>query len=148
MEIIDEILSQHHYNKSTLIGILQDIQAKLNYLPENVLRYVAEELKVPLTQVYAVASFYKAFSLKEKGKHCLHICTGTACHVKGAKKIMEILEKSLKIKVGETTSDKKFTLENVNCLGACALAPVMVIDNKYFGQVSSENINPILKKYK
>lgn len=147
-EILDEILSKYNYNKSALISILQDIQAKKKYLPEDSLKYIAKELKIPQTQIYAVATFYKSFSLKEKGKHCLNVCTGTTCHVKGAKKIIEILKRNLKIKEGETTSDKKYTLETVNCLGACAMGPIMVIGDKYFGQITSKQVISIIRKYK
>ena len=132
--------------KSSLIAILEDIQAKYSYLPENVLRSVAEETGRSLVDIYGVATFYKTFSLKPRGKHLVSVCVGTACHVRGAKNISREVEQQLSIKAGQTTPDKEFTLETVNCLGACALGPVVVVDGHYFPQVKVSMVSDILER--
>jgi len=128
-----------------LIEVLQDIQAKYNYLPEDVLRKVSQELEVPLIEVFRVANFYKAFTLKPRGKHLVTICMGTACHVRGAPKFVDEVLGYLKIKPGETTPDGVFTVETVNCLGACALGPVVVMDGKYHKHMTTEKLRLLLK---
>ena len=133
--------------KVDVIRILQEIQSKYNYLPKKDLSRITKELNIPLSQTYSLATFYKAFSLKPRGKHLISLCMGTACHVRGAEKILEELERVLKIKSGETTDDSLFTLEAVNCLGACALGPLMAINGEYYGKMSLKKINGILKKY-
>ena len=147
LEKIGQILKKHNRDESALIAILQDIQAEENYLPQDVLKHVAKSMDVPLTRVYSLATFYKAFSLKPRGKHLINVCLGTACHVRGAPRILEKLERDLRVKAGETTEDKKFTLETVNCLGACALGPIVVIDGKYHGQMTSSKVSSLLKGY-
>lgn len=131
-----------------LISILEDIQEQYNYLPEEYLRAVAKQLNIPLRDVYGVATFYHAFSLEPRGKHCLTVCLGTACHVRGGARIADKLSQKLNIKPGETTKDKKFTLETVNCLGACALGPVVVLDKKSHGNMSPVSAEKLLKKYR
>lgn len=143
---VDTILKKHNHNVGQLIGILQDIQAEFNYLPKHPLEYVAQKLGVPEAQVFGVATFFKAFSLKPRGKHIVHVCMGTACHVRGAKRILEECERDMGIKAGETTKDAKFTLETVNCLGACALGPIMVVDGNYHGRITPEGAKKELKK--
>jgi NADH-quinone oxidoreductase subunit E len=145
--VVCEIIENHGYQKSSLIGILQDIQARMNYLPRKALLQVAKSLDVPLTSIYEVATFYKAFSLEPKGRHTIQVCLGTACHVRGGARILGYLENRLDVKSGGTTGDLAFTLESVNCLGACALGPMMVIDKKYYGKINTNKIEPILKKY-
>jgi NADH-quinone oxidoreductase subunit E len=145
---ICEIIEKHGYQSSALIGILQDIQERMNYLPRKALLHVSRSLDIPLTNIYEVATFYKAFSLEPKGRHTLQVCLGTACHVRGGARILSYLENLLEVKAGGTTKDLSFTLESVNCLGACALGPVMVIDRKYFGRIHIDKIEPILKKYR
>jgi NADH-quinone oxidoreductase subunit E len=145
--VVCEIIESHGYQRSSLIGILQDIQAKMNYLPRKALLQVAKSLEIPVTTIYEVATFYKAFSLEPKGRHTIHVCLGTACHVRGGARILSYLENRLDTKSGETTSDLAFTLESVNCLGACALGPMMVIDRKYYGKINTNKIESILKKY-
>ena len=142
----DEIINRYGGEKGALISILQDMNAEFNYLPETALKYTAEELKTPLSQVYHVATFYTAFSLKPRGKHLVKVCVGTACHVRGAQKVLETIQRKLGIKPGETTKDQKFTLETVSCLGACALGPVVVIDNNYHPATVS-TINTLFNKY-
>lgn len=131
VEIIDSIMAQYRHNPARLVGILQDIQKELRYLPQDALRHVAERLAVPLPRVYSVATFYQAFSLTPRGRHIVKVCMGTACHVRGAPRVLEELERKLGIKAGETTYDLEYTLLTVNCLGCCALGPVVVMDNTY-----------------
>jgi len=145
-QVVCDILEKHGFQRAALIAILQDIQAKVNYLPRKALVQVAKSLDLALTDVYEVATFYKAFSLEPKGKHTLQVCLGTACHVRGGARILDYLENRLDVKAGGTTQDLAFTLESVNCLGACALGPVMVVDRRYHGRVSPHKIEPILKK--
>ena len=120
-----------------LIPILQDIQKHYNYLPEEALKEVADTLNLPLRDVYGVATFYSSFSLSPKGKHIITVCVGTACHVRGGARIVEALSRELGIQAGETTQDLEFTLEAVNCLGCCAIGPIVVFDGEYHGEMSS-----------
>jgi len=147
LQSVCEIIERHGYQKASLISVLQDIQAKMNYLPRKALVQVAKSLDIPLTNVYEVATFYKAFSLEPKGRHTIQVCLGTACHVRGGARVLDYLENRLEVKTGGTTKDLGFTLESVNCLGACALGPMMVIDKKYYGKINAGKIEPILKKY-
>jgi len=147
LQVVCEIIERHGYQKASLIGILQDIQAKMNYLPRKALVQVAKSLDIPLTHIYEVATFYKAFSLDPRGKHTIQVCLGTACHVRGGSRVLDYLENRLEVKPGETTKNLSFTLESVNCLGACALGPMMVIDKKYFGKINTNKIESILEKY-
>jgi NADH-quinone oxidoreductase subunit E len=148
VEVVDTVLEKYNYDKSSLIGILQDIQRELKWLPEEALRMVSWRLDVPLTQLYALGSFYKAFSLKPRGRHLLNVCLGTACHVRGGPAIEEALEKELKILPSETTPDDRFTMEVVRCVGCCGLAPVIVIDENFHGKVSPEDAVKALENYK
>ena len=147
LQAVCEIIERHGYQKASLIGILQDVQAKMNYLPRKALAQVSRSLDIPLTSIYEVATFYKAFSLEPKGKQILQVCLGTACHVRGGARVLDYLENRLEVKSGETTKDLAFSLESVNCLGACALGPMMVIDKKYYGKIDISKIETILKKY-
>lgn len=140
------ILESHDGNRSGLIPILQDIQARYNHLPAEALKVLANETGRSLVDVYGVATFYKSFSLKPRGKHLCSVCTGTACHVRGASIIAEEFERQLETSAGNTTSDKEFTLETVNCLGACALGPIVVVDGHYFSNVNSARVKKIIKK--
>ncbi len=147
LAIADEIMARYQYRDAALIAILQDIQKRFNYLPQSLLRYVALRMNVPLTRVYSISTFYKAFSLKPRGKHLINVCLGTACHVRGGLKIMERLERELGIKNEETTYDGKFSLKSVRCVGCCGLAPVIVIDNEFHGNLTQEMIPKVLAKY-
>ncbi len=138
------IIDRYDGQKSSLIAILQDIQQAYNYLPAHVLKMVSEEMSIPRMRVYEVATFYNAFSLKPRGEHVVKLCVGTACHVRGAAGILDKLERTLEIKPGETTGDLKFTLETVNCVGACALGPVMVMDGEYHGQVTMAKVDKVV----
>ena len=148
LEKVDEIIEKHFYEESALIGILQDTQKELNYLPKDALKHIALRLDVPLNRVYSVATFYRAFTLKPRGKYTISVCLGTACHVRGGKRIIEELERRLGIKAPDTTNDLKYSLQGVNCLGACALGPVIVINGEYHGQLTPKKIEGILKQYK
>jgi NADH-quinone oxidoreductase subunit E len=145
---IERILEKHKQKHGNLISILEDIQDKFNYLPEDALRQVAEKTDRSLTDLYGVATFYKAFSLKPRGKHLISACLGTACHVRGSVNLVNRIQQELRIKPGETTSDKEFSFEAVNCLGACALGPVIVADGHYFSHVTPAKIPDILRRTK
>ena len=138
------LVSKYDGNRDSLVSILQDIQAEYHYLPEDVLKVVARQLGLQLIQVYGVATFFKAFSLKPRGKHIVSVCLGTACHVRGGAKILEETEKQLGIKAGETTEDLEWTLETIACFGSCALAPVMVIDKDVHGRMTANRVKGIL----
>lgn len=142
---VGQILDQHKHNKEMLVAILQDAQKEFNYLPREVLTCVAEGLALPVSHVYSVATYYKAFSLKPRGRHSVNVCMGTACHVRGAVKVLDRLKQVLGIEPGETTEDFNFTLETVNCVGACALGPVVVVDGEYVGQVTQDKVEPMLE---
>jgi NADH:ubiquinone oxidoreductase subunit E len=132
---LEKILKRYDNNSANVLAVLQDIQASENYLPRKTLEELAQKLQIPLTQLYYLATFYRAFSLQPRGRHLVTVCTGTACHVKGAASILNTLERELKVQPGETTGDKEYTLETVNCLGSCALAPLVVIDGHYHGRM-------------
>ena len=138
------ILEKHTEDKGRLIAILEEIQDEYGYLPEKSLQIVSNETGCSMVDVYGVATFYRSFSLTPRGKHLIYACLGTACHVRGAPRIVEELERQLGIKAGQTTEDKEFTLETVNCLGACALGPVVVIDGNYFSQVRKSRVSQLL----
>jgi NADH:ubiquinone oxidoreductase subunit E len=142
------LIKKHAVAKKALIAILQDIQAEYRYLPRESLRLVSDTLGVPLVDVVGVATFYRAFSLKPRGKHTATVCLGTACHVRGGPRILEEFERRLDIKAGETTPDGLWSLETVACLGCCAIGPVVVVDKNYHAHTSVRNVGAILKKHK
>lgn len=144
---VNTILSQYKRDSSSIIAILQDIQEREKYLPRDVLEYIAQRLDMPLSKIYHLSTFYQAFSLEPRGKHLINVCLGTACHVRGAAKLIDRLESDLKIHTGETTADRAFSLETVNCLGACALGPVVVVDGEYHGQMGPEKVGDLLQTY-
>lgn len=146
-EKIESILERHQRDKGMLVAILQDIQAEYNYLPREALEEVGKDLFVPLSQIYSVATFFKALRLEPRGRHLVNVCLGTACHVRGAVKVLETMERELDIGSGETTKDLRFTLETVNCVGACALGPVVIIDGEYHGQMHTEKAKGLLSDY-
>jgi NADH-quinone oxidoreductase subunit E len=143
---IGEIISAYDKKEQNLLGVLEDIQSEYNYLSEENLQKVSEEFKVPLAKVYGLATFYKAFSLKPKGKNIIMVCLGTACHVRGGPKLVDKITRLLKINGGETTPDNLFTLETVNCLGACALGPLMVINRHYYGKMSPAKVEKAINE--
>jgi len=140
-----EIIENHDYDKSKLITILQEIQEEYRYLPQEVLTYTATALGLPVAEVYGVATFYAHFTLEAKGKYVIKVCDGTACHVKGSMLLVDKLFSKLKLSPKKSTSDDMlFTIETVSCLGACGLAPVMVINEEVYGQVKDERLNEII----
>ena len=142
---INDIINQEAIGDGSLIAALEEIQERYRYLPPEALILASERLGVPLSQAYSVATFYNAFSLKPKGKHCLHVCMGTACHVRGSPQVLDRLESKLGIQSGETSRDHLYTLETVNCLGACALGPIIVTDGEYSGQMTIQKVDQLLK---
>lgn len=142
---IASVLDKYRYDKGMLVSILQDIQAEYNYLPKDAIVELSRGLDAPLSQVYSVATFFKSLSLKPRGRHLINVCLGTACHVRGAVRVLERIERELGIKPGETTQDLKYTLETVNCVGACALGPIVVVDGEYSGQMATDKVKPLLE---
>lgn len=143
--VVDEVLQRYEREPASLISVLEDLQESLRYLPEEVLNRVSSELGTPLSQTYHVATFYKAFSLKPRGKHLISICRGTACHVQGADKVADMLRSELNASEGETTKDGMFTVENVRCLGCCSLAPAIMVDREVYGGVTPAALQKIIK---
>ena len=144
---IDKIANKYQRDQAALIQVLLDVQNEYNWLPEAALRRIGERLGVAFSEVYRVASFYKALSLSPRGRHQVRVCLGTACHVRGAPRILEQVEQALNIKAGDTTGDMKFTLERVNCLGCCALGPVMVVDGEAHGKLAMAKVEKVLNGY-
>ena len=145
---LDTILSRYEGESWDLIPVLQDIQDSYSYLPKDELQEVAQRLKVPLTQIYSVATFFKMFSLVPKGKHQIKVCLGTTCHLRGGGRVAESMSHRLGVEVGYTTKDMQFSLETVGCLGSCAQAPVVMVDDRYFGRTTVDKVPKILKLYK
>ncbi len=143
-----QVLKKYKNDKSALIDILHDVQAEIGYLPREALELISKGIDVPLSRVFCVVTFFKAFSLTPRGRNLVSVCMGTACHVRGADKVLEQIEKELGIKSGENTPDLKFTLETVNCIGSCALGPMVTVGADYHGQVTPENIGAVLAQYK
>jgi NADH-quinone oxidoreductase subunit E len=147
MDRIDDIINKYINEEGVLIQLLLDIQREFNWIPKEAITRINERLQIPVSQIYRVASFYKALSLKPRGRHLIRVCLGTACYVRDSPRILDSVERKLDIKAGDTTSDGKFTLETVNCLGCCALGPVVEIDGQYYGRLSSANIAKMLSSY-
>jgi NADH-quinone oxidoreductase subunit E len=144
---IKSIADKYNGDAGQLVSILQDVQAEYRYLPKEALEEVSQVLGVPVSQVYSVATFFRAFSLKPRGRHIVKVCLGTACHVRGAARVVEKMEIDLGIKREETTEDLRYTLETVNCVGCCALGPMVIVDDEYHGQMASDKVSPLLAKY-
>jgi NADH-quinone oxidoreductase subunit E len=144
---VEALIDSYADKKEQLISLLQDVQAEFNYIPQDVIIKISQKLDIPLSQVFSVATFFQAFSLKPRGRHTVTVCLGTACHVKGGQRLVDKMQRDYGLKSGETTKDERFTLETANCLGCCALGPVVVIDGKYESQVNPEKLEKILKKY-
>jgi NADH:ubiquinone oxidoreductase subunit E len=142
---VDRIIDRHGRERSSLIAILQDIQEEHNWISEEHLRHVAAELKLPITQIYGVASFYRALSLTPRGKSIVKVCMGTACHVRGAPLIADEIGRQLGIGPGETTENMSHTLEVVNCVGACGMAPVVIVDDVYYPGVKPHRAKKLIK---
>jgi len=145
-EKVDSLIDSYADKKEQLISLLQDIQAEFNYLPRDVLIKVSQKLDIPVSQGFSVATFFRAFSLKPRGRHLVTVCLGTACHVRGGHRLVDKLERDYGVKPGETTEDMKFTLETVNCLGCCALGPVVVADGKYESQMNADKLDRVRRR--
>jgi len=144
---IDKIINKYQSDASLLIQVLLEIQSENRWLPKEVLEKVSKKLKVPLNRIQHMATFYKAFSLVPRGRHEIHVCMGTACHVRGAPRVLDTVQDLIGIRPGETDLDLKFSLETVNCLGCCALGPVMEVDGKYHGKMVPAKTGDVLKNY-
>ena len=148
LDHVPGIVEKHRGHWGGLIAILQDIQARYGYLPADALRIVADRTGRPLVDVYGVATFYRSFSLKPRGRHLCSVCLGTACHVRGGSVIAEEFGRELGIQPGGTTPDREFTLETVNCVGACAVAPLVIVDEEYFGSSRPSSVKKIIERYR
>jgi NADH-quinone oxidoreductase subunit E len=146
MSNIDTIIEQYDKAPSALLAIMQDVQDQERYLPREAMDRIAEQLEVPVARVYQMATFFESFHLEPRGKHICTVCMGTACHVRGASRLVEELERDLDIPSGQTTEDLLFTIEEVNCVGACALGPLVIIDGDYHGTMTSDRLGKVVKK--
>lgn len=144
---IDKIIDKYDGESGSLIQVLLEIQNENRWLSKEALEKVSEKLKVPLSRIQHIVTFYKAFSLVPKGRHEVHVCTGTACHVRGAPRLLDSVQDLIGIRAGETDQDLKFTLETVSCVGCCALGPVMVVDGEYHGKMGPASSEEVLKNY-
>ncbi len=144
---IDQVIDKHEGKASSLIQVLLEIQKEHHWLPHEALERVSERLQVPLNRIQHIATFYKAFSLVPKGRHEIHVCMGTACHVRGAQRVLDRVQDITGIQPGETDEDLKFSLETVNCVGCCALGPVMLVDGEYHGKMAPAKSEDVLKHY-
>ncbi len=145
LSLINPVLQKYRGQEDALITLLQEIQEVYGYLPEPALRHLSNEFNIPMSRIYAVVTFYAQFYLNPRGKNIVRVCRGTACHVRGSKAVLRAIENSLGISDGETTGDYKYTLETVACLGACAMGPVVVASGKYFGKMTSNKAEALLK---
>jgi NADH-quinone oxidoreductase subunit E len=143
---VDTIVDKYKADPSSLLAIMQDVQDVAHYLPRDVVEHVAKRLSLPVARIYAMATFFGSFHLEPRGKHICTVCMGTACHVRGAARLVEQLERDLSIKSGGTTKDMMFTLEEVNCVGACALGPLVIIDGEYHGNMTSGQLTKVVEK--
>ena len=146
-ETVKKALQKHQHDKSLIVDILQDIQSEIGYLPKDALVETGKQLDVPVSRVYSVATFYKTISLEPRGKFIISVCTGTACHVRGAEKIMDALQEKLNIKVGQTTDDLLFTLQSVRCVGCCATGPVITVNQETHGSLDRSKVLKIIDGY-
>lgn len=144
---LDEIIDKYEGQDGILIQLLLDLQNEFKWIPKEAVWHLSERLRVPRSQIYRIASFYKAMSLSPVGRHVMHVCMGTACQVRGAQRILDLAESRLKIKQGETTPDMAFSLKRVNCMGCCAMGPVVVVDMDHHGGVTSEDVDEIIGQY-
>jgi NADH-quinone oxidoreductase subunit E len=144
---IDQIINKYEGEEGILIQLLLDMQQELNWIPREVAERISQRLNIPLSQIYRVASFYTAMSLTPRGRHVVSVCMGTACHVRGSPRLLDRITDILKIQPGETSADGRFTLKTVNCLGCCALGPVMEVDGKYHGKMVPAKAGDVLKNY-
>jgi len=143
---VNRILKRYDNDPSDIIAILQDVQRSYRYLPRDVLEYISARMDLPLARIHHLSTFFRAFSLEPRGRHEIHVCMGTACHVRGAPRILDAFERELEIRAGTTTPDGACTLETVNCIGACALGPVIVVDEKSVGKMNPQRAERVLKQ--
>jgi NADH:ubiquinone oxidoreductase subunit E len=146
-EKLDAIIACYSGDSAYILAMFQDVQRGLRYLPKEAVEYICERLHVPVSKGYEVSTFYKTISLTPRGKHTIHVCLGTACHLRGGPNILDGFERELKIQKGSTTEDGFFTLESVNCLGACALAPIVRVDETDFGKATQTTVREIVKTF-
>ena len=144
---IDQIIDKYEGEEGILIQLLLDIQQELSWIPKEVAERISQRLNIPQSQIYRVASFYTAMSLTPRGRHLVSVCMGTACHIRGSPRLLDRITDILKIQPGETSPDRRFTLNTVNCLGCCALGPVMVVDGKYHGKIAPTKAEEVLQNY-
>ncbi|MBN2333343.1 MAG: NAD(P)H-dependent oxidoreductase subunit E [Deltaproteobacteria bacterium] len=145
---VQSLIAKYGADPAQIIAMLQDLQSAKRYLPVEDLRALAESLAIPLARIYRIATFFKAFSLEPKGEHIINVCMGTACHVRGAGRILDELKRQLGVEQGCTTDDQHFSLETVNCLGACALGPVVVVDQEYHGDMQAGQVKKLVEQYR
>jgi len=143
---VDLIVDKYQEKRTALISILHDVQDRYKYLPDEALKMVASRLRMDINEIYGVATFYKSFTLIPQGKHSITLCLGTACHVRGGPKILRELKGLLRIEPGQTTADKQFSLNVVNCLGVCAIGPVMMVDGKFYGEMNPIRAKKMIEK--
>jgi len=143
---MEKILGEFDKDQKELIHVLHKIQAQYGYIPADIVSQISRHLRISESEIFGVLSFYKAFTLEPRGKHLITICMGTACHVRGAQAILDEFERKLGIKAGETSEDKMFTLETVNCVGACALGPIIIADGEYHGQMKTREVDKVMEK--
>jgi NADH:ubiquinone oxidoreductase subunit E len=143
-----QIVAKYQADPGSAIAILQDVQEEFSYLPREALERVARELAVPLSRVLSLATFYKAFSLRPKGKSPVHVCLGTACHVRGAQRVLEKFERELELKCGQTSADRAFSLDAVRCVGCCGLAPVVMVGEEIHGKITPAKVSGLIKKFR
>ncbi|NLN61478.1 MAG: NAD(P)H-dependent oxidoreductase subunit E [Myxococcales bacterium] len=148
LTFVDAILTKHNRDTRSLLAIMQDIQEEVRYLPKEAVQHLSKELSIPLSRIYAMATFYNSFHLEPRGKYTCTVCMGTACHVAGAPRLVEQLERDLKIDSGKTTPDLMFSIEEVNCVGACALAPLLIVNGEYNSNMTSDAVSRKIKKLK
>ena len=148
MSNLDAIIDRYDKAPSALLAIMQDVQDEERYLPKEAMNRISEALKIPISRVYQMATFFESFHLEPRGKHVCTVCMGTACHVRGAQRLVEQLERDLDIPSGSTTRDMMFTIEEVNCVGACALGPLVIVNGEYYGNMTSGSLQKVIKKIK
>lgn len=144
---LSKIVEKYEGNRSYLLAMFQDVQREYRYVPAEAVKYLCRQLQIPLAKAYEVVTFYKTLSLKPRGKHTIHVCLGTACHLRGGPSILESFERELTVKTGDTTESGLFTLETVNCLGACALAPLVRVEDRDFGKTTPASVKKIIREF-
>ncbi|MBN2342536.1 MAG: NAD(P)H-dependent oxidoreductase subunit E [Deltaproteobacteria bacterium] len=145
---VDVIIEKYNGEASSLLAIMQDVQDEANYLPREAVEYISKKLDVPVARIYSMATFYESFHLEPRGKNICTVCMGTACHVRGAERLVEQLERDLDVSSGGTTKDGLFSIEEVNCVGACALGPLLIVNGEYHGNQTTNSVSKLIKKMK